>query len=116
MTGFGAGRGEAGGDALDQMRQREGEALARDLTSRLATIEKGAREVQRLAPLQVEAVRDRLNTRIAELTRGVPLDPARLAQEVALFADRTDVAEELTRLASHLAQARGLIRSDRPAC
>ena len=102
-------------DALDQMRQREGEALARDLTSRLATIEKGAREVQRLAPLQVEAVRDRLNTRIAELTRGVPLDPARLAQEVALFADRTDVAEELTRLASHLAQARGLIASDTPA-
>ena len=45
----------------------------------------------------------------------MPLDPSRLAQEVALFADRTDVAEELTRLASHLAQARGLIRSEAPA-
>jgi uncharacterized protein (TIGR00255 family) len=102
-------------EALDAMRKREGEALARDLSARLDTIEKGAREVSRLAPLQVDAVRERLSARIAELTRGVPLDPARLAQEVALFADRTDVAEELTRLASHLAQARGLIRSEAPA-
>ena len=44
-----------------------------------------------------------------------PIDPARLAQEVALIADRTDVAEELTRLASHIAQARGLIAADAPA-
>src|SRR5207302_1117137 len=151
MTGFGAGRGEAGGEtvpvalravnaklcevkarlprepialeaqrgtaieALDGMRRREGEALAQDLAARLDTVEKGAREVSRLAPLQVDAVRERLSARIAELTRGVPLDPSRLAQEVALFADRTDVAEELTRLASHLAQARGLIRSEAPA-
>src|SRR5438270_4955209 len=102
-------------DALEQMRQREGEALAKDLTSRLATIEKGAQEVQRLAPLQIEAARDRLSARIAELTRGVPLDPARLAQEVALFADRTDVAEELTRLRSHIDQVRDLIGSGAPA-
>ena len=102
-------------EALDAMRRREGEALARDLSARLDTIEKGAGEVSRLAPLQVDAVRERLSARIAELSRGVPLDPARLAQEVALFADRTDVAEELTRLASHLAQARGLIRSEAPA-
>lgn len=102
-------------DALDAMRRREGEALARDLSARLDAIEKGAQEVSRLAPLQVEGVRERLSTRIAELTRGVPLDPNRLAQEVALFADRTDVSEELTRLASHLSQARGLIRSDVPA-
>jgi uncharacterized protein (TIGR00255 family) len=67
-------------DALDQMRRREGEALARDLAARLDAIEKGAREVSRLAPLQVDAVRERLSTRIAELTRGVSLDPARLAQ------------------------------------
>ena len=102
-------------DALEQMRRREGEALARDLLARLDAIEKGAAEVARLAPLQVNAVRERLSARIAELTRGVPLDPSRLAQEVALFADRTDVAEELTRLASHLSQARGLIASDAPA-
>ena len=105
----------AGIEALDQMRRREGEALAKDLFARFDAIEKGAREVARLAPDQVNAVRDRLSTRIAELTRGAPLDSARLAQEVALFADRTDVTEELTRLASHLAQARGLIASQAPA-
>jgi uncharacterized protein (TIGR00255 family) len=102
-------------DALEEMRKREGEALARDLNARFDGIEKSAAEVKRLAPLQVEAVRERLNARIAELSRGVPLDPARLAQEVALFADKTDVAEELTRLASHLSQARELVKSDVPA-
>ena len=102
-------------EALEQMRAREGEALARDLLARLATIEKGAEAIARLAPTQVEAARERLNARIVELTRGIALDPARLAQEVALIADRTDVAEELTRLASHLEQARGLISADVPA-
>src|SRR5205085_7318710 len=81
----------------------------------LDSIERSAGEVARLAPQQVDAVRERLGARIAELTRGVALDPARLAQEVALFADRTDVAEELTRLASHLSQARALIGSAAPA-
>ena len=102
-------------EALDVMRRREGEALARDLNGRLDSIERSAREVARLAPDQIDAVRERLGARIAELTRGVPLDPGRLAQEVALFADRTDVAEELTRLASHLAQARALVGSEQPA-
>lgn len=102
-------------DALDQMRRREGEALARDLETRLSAIERGAAEVARLSPLQIDAARERLSTRIVELTRGIPLDPIRLAQEVALIADRTDVAEELTRLASHLAQARGLVASEAPA-
>jgi uncharacterized protein (TIGR00255 family) len=97
------------------MRRREGEALARDLAARLEAIEKGAQELSRLAPLQVDAVRERLSARIAELTRGAPVDPGRIAQEVALFADRTDVSEELTRLRSHLAQAGGLLRSDAPA-
>jgi uncharacterized protein (TIGR00255 family) len=102
-------------DALDQMRRREGEALARDLSARIDTIEKGARAVSQLAPQQVESYRDRLSARVAELSRGLPLDPSRLAQEVALFADRTDVAEEITRLASHLAQLRGLVASEQPA-
>lgn len=102
-------------DALEQMRRREGEALARDLSARFDFIEKSAAELKRLAPMQVEAVRERLAARIVELTRGIALDPSRLAQEVALFADKTDVAEELTRLASHLAQARELVKSDAPA-
>ena len=100
--------------ALEEMRGREGEALARDLSSRFDTIERGAQQISTLVPQQVEAARERLQRRIAELT-STAIDPARLAQEVALIADRTDVAEELTRLASHLSQARGLISSDAPA-
>jgi uncharacterized protein (TIGR00255 family) len=63
----------------------------------------------------VEHHRARLEERIAELSRGIPLDPARLAQEVALFADRTDVTEEITRLGSHVAQVRALLAGGEPA-
>ena len=102
-------------DSLEEMRRKEGEALGRDLLARLDTIERGAGSISGLAPLQVEHYRERLTARVAELAKGFPVEPARLAQEVALFADRTDVAEELTRLASHLAQLRELVRSDAPA-
>ncbi len=68
-----------------------------------------------LAPQAVEQYRTRLSERIAELARGVALDPARLAQEVALFADRSDVAEEITRLRSHVAQVRTLLGIPEPA-
>jgi uncharacterized protein (TIGR00255 family) len=102
-------------DGLVAMRAREGEALARDLAQRLDAIQALAARVAELVPRSVEAHRARLAERVAELARGVPLEPARLAQEVALFADRTDVTEELTRLASHLAQARALLGLAEPA-
>jgi uncharacterized protein (TIGR00255 family) len=102
-------------DALVAMRGREGEALARDLGSRLDGVEAIVEQVATLVPRTVEHYRARLSERIEELTRGMPLDPARLAQEVALFADRTDVAEEVTRLRSHLAQVRGLLAGGEPA-
>jgi uncharacterized protein (TIGR00255 family) len=102
-------------EALVAMRAREGEALARDLEARLASVEALVGRVGQLSPRAVEHHRARLEERIAELSRGIPLDPARLAQEVALFADRTDVAEEITRLQSHVAQARALLRSGEPA-
>ncbi len=102
-------------DALLAMRAREGEALARDLLSRLDEVEVLVSRVVELVPRTVEHHRDRLAERIAELTRGLAVDPARLAQEVALFADRTDVTEETTRLRSHLAQARALLSGGEPA-
>jgi len=102
-------------DSLTRMREREGEALARDIGGRLVTVEAFAARVEQLAPRSVDYYRDRLTERVAELTRGFNLDPARLAQEVALFADRIDVAEEVTRLRSHLAQMRGLMAGDEPA-
>jgi uncharacterized protein (TIGR00255 family) len=102
-------------EALVAMRGREGEALSRDLESRLTTVEELVARVAEQAPRVVEAYRTRLAERVAELARGVSTDPTRLAQEVALFADRTDVAEEVTRLRSHVAQARALLASGEPA-
>jgi uncharacterized protein (TIGR00255 family) len=102
-------------DALVGMRSREGEALRRDLEARLDVVDGLVVRVETLAPQAVEHHRARLAERVRELTGGVPLDPSRLAQEVALLAERTDVAEEVTRLRSHVAQARQLLGSGEPA-
>lgn len=102
-------------EALVAMREKEGAALARDLSARLDQVEAIVARVQAQVPRSVEHHRARLEERIAELTRGIPLDPARLAQEVALFADRIDVTEEITRLGSHVAQVRGLLTSREPS-
>ena len=100
--------------ALEEMRGREGDSLSRDLRSRLDAIERNAEAVRELSPRSVDVYRERLAARIAELSRGTSADPARLAQEVAFFADRVDIAEELTRLASHLSQMRALLDSGGP--
>jgi uncharacterized protein (TIGR00255 family) len=102
-------------EALVAMREREGMTLAQDLLARVAVVKKGVDEIRALAPQSVDHYRQRLEERIAELSRGMALDPQRLAQEVALFADRTDIAEELTRLGSHLEQLEGLIHASEPA-
>ncbi|MBX5481821.1 MAG: YicC family protein [Myxococcaceae bacterium] len=102
-------------DALVRMREQEGAAIAQDLKSRLDLVEEGVKAVQALAPQAVEEYRKRLSERIAELTREGAVDPQRLVQEVALFAERTDVAEEMTRLLSHLEHFRALLASDEPA-
>jgi uncharacterized protein (TIGR00255 family) len=105
----------AGLDALVAMRAREGEALGRDLSGRLDTVEELVARIAALVPAAIEQHRARLAERVQELVRGVMVDPARLAMEVALLADRTDVTEETTRLRSHLAQVRALLAGAEPA-
>jgi uncharacterized protein (TIGR00255 family) len=102
-------------DALIAMRTREGASLFTDLSGRLDLVVSTVHEVRALAPTAVDDYRARLQERIAELARGVPVDPQRLAQEVAFFAERTDVAEEMTRLASHLEQFRALLAATEPS-
>jgi uncharacterized protein (TIGR00255 family) len=102
-------------DALVSMRAVEGEAIKHDLLTRLGLIEKLTHEVAKFAPRAVDEYRARLVERIAELAKGVAVDPQRLAQEVAFFAERSDVAEELTRLASHVQQFRALVDSGEPS-
>ncbi|MCY1041326.1 YicC family protein [Corallococcus sp. bb12-1] len=100
--------------ALETMRNTEGESIHTDLDTRMKLIEGWSQEVARLAPRAVNDYQQRLTERVAELARGVAVDPQRLAQEVALFAERTDIAEEVTRLATHLEQFRLLMASPEP--
>ncbi len=102
-------------DALLAMRAQEGHAIAQDLGTRIGAVEGWVDELTRFAPQAVEEYRQRLSDRVAELARGVPVDPQRLVQEVAVFAERTDVAEELTRLRSHIDQLRPLLATEEPA-
>lgn len=90
--------------ALDQlviMRRHEGQRLAMDIEARLGTIGDLVRQVEDRAPLVVEDYQRRLRERIRELLGTVQVDEARLLTEVALFADRSAITEELVRLHSH---------------
>jgi uncharacterized protein (TIGR00255 family) len=95
-------------DELERMREQEGEALKTELRDRVRKIESVVPTIESAAAGLAEAYRVRLQKRIGELlNRGgqvVEIDPARLAQEVAYLADRSDVSEEMVRLRSHLTQ------------
>lgn len=93
-------------------RQREGEALARDLDLRLGVMTRLLDEIARLVESAPEQHRRKLSERIARLLDGAQLDAQRLAQEVALLADRQDVTEEITRLRTHMAEFSRLFRSE----
>ncbi|HEY2352070.1 MAG TPA: YicC/YloC family endoribonuclease [Candidatus Acidoferrum sp.] len=95
---------------LDDMRRAEGAHLVEELQKRLAKIEGEADQVRVLAETLRPAFAKRLDARLAELLNGVSVDPARLAQEAALLAERSDISEELERLRSHLAQFANLLR------
>ena len=95
-------------DELEKMREQEGESLRTELRERVRKIESLVPTIEAAAAGLADAYRVRLQKRIGELlNRGgqvVEIDPARLAQEVAYLADRSDVSEEMVRLRSHLAQ------------
>jgi uncharacterized protein (TIGR00255 family) len=99
---------------LEQMRTNEGAALAVELLRRLDDLVRLHTQVAALAAqvpqLLVRRLTDRVHRLIEEAQSG-GIEPSRLAQEVALLADRSDVTEELVRLASHLEQARALVTS-----
>ena len=99
-------------EAMQRMRAREGQALARDLRRRFKALRTLRNRAARRAPRIPADYRDALARRLARLDSGVEVDPAILARELAVFADRVDGSEELTRLESHLDQADALIGGD----
>ena len=97
-----------------QMRQEEGEAIKSDLSGRLHQLELLTGEVEGRAPMVVVETRDRLHRRIQDLLGETELDEARLAQEVAFFAEKSDITEELVRLQSHIRQFSDLLEAEGP--
>lgn len=97
--------------ALDEMRQTEGASLARDLANRLGRIESLVAEVKSKSLGLVEGYRRKLAERVKQIRDALDfaVDPARLEQEIVLYADRIDVTEELTRMGSHIEQFKTLL-------
>lgn len=90
--------------ACDAMRLQEGETLAKDLLARLQGFARTIDSIAAAIPQLVETRRAALNERLEKLLGGMQLDPQRLAQEVAILADKTDVTEEMVRLRCHIQQ------------
>jgi uncharacterized protein (TIGR00255 family) len=96
-------------DKLDRMRAEEGVHLCSDMNARLRSITALSEDVAKLAERARPAFARRLEARLKELLGEEPLDPTRLAQEAAIAAERSDVSEELARLASHVQQFTSVI-------
>ena len=103
-------------DDLNAMREKEGEFLAQDFISRLSFIQECLEQIRQSAEDLLPHYQERLKERIHVLTKGgVDIDPARIAQEVAFLADRSDISEEIVRVDSHLNQFRNIMESKEPA-
>jgi uncharacterized protein (TIGR00255 family) len=97
--------------ALVAMRAVEGHQLQKELLARVESIERHLAVIEGNSTGVIEAYRDKLRKRISELLEKSVVDEARLAQEVAYLAERSDITEEITRLKSHLAQLREILGS-----
>lgn len=99
-------------DKLNAMRAVEGEKLQNDLLSRMDTVEKLVESVAERAPMVAEEHKTRLTERVQKALEGVEIDQARLLNEVAVFTDKSNIDEELTRLKSHIAQFRSICKEN----
>lgn len=95
-------------DKLIEMRAVEGDKLEKDLLSRSNTVETLVTEIERRAPEIKAEYEARLRTKMEEILSDVKFDETRLLQEVAIFADKSNIDEEITRLKSHIAQLRDI--------
>ncbi|MFQ5586078.1 MAG: YicC/YloC family endoribonuclease [Thermodesulfobacteriota bacterium] len=100
-------------EKLSGMRNEEGRKLSQDIAVRLTSLEGLAGEIEERTPLVADRYRERLSKRIASLT-DMELDEGRLLTEVALFAERSNIAEELVRIKSHVEQFNKMLQLDEP--
>jgi uncharacterized protein (TIGR00255 family) len=108
---------EAALSSMSQMREDEGRAMAADLASNCAAIEENLGSVELRSPLVVEAYRNRLTERLNKILAEylISLQPGDLVREIAIYAERSDISEEIVRLKSHLEQFGGFLTSDESA-
>lgn len=104
---------EEAANLLRQMRLAEGEELKKDLLAILSQLEINVLELQKFAPLVVQSYKERLTKRMEEFVNG-QLDETRILTEVAVFADKADISEEVTRLKSHIQQFLHTLQSMEP--
>jgi len=103
-------------DDYEAMRQKEGDFIAEDFEQRLSFIDGCLEQIHKKSEGLLTHYQQRLKERIAQLTQNsVELDPARIAQEAAFLADRSDIAEEIVRAQSHLNQFRQMMNAVEPA-
>ncbi len=116
-TAWEAARGalERALDALNAMRNTEGERLGADLLARVATLEENVSKVESLIVAQVETRRAKLRARIAAVVDEAKIDSQRMALEAALIADKLDITEECVRFRSHIAYFREQVAAKEPA-
>ncbi|MDQ3674380.1 MAG: YicC family protein [Gemmatimonadota bacterium] len=93
-------------DALVAMRQAEGSQLAAFLAERVSTVESALARVEKRAPVRLREQHERVRRTVGDLVGAAGADQQRIAQEIAILADRLDVAEELDRFRSHLSAFR----------
>ena len=101
---------------LVEMRKKEGEFIALDITGRINRIEESVHLIEKESSDLLFHYQQRLKERIAALTRGmVEVDPERITQEAAFLADKSDISEEIVRVTSHIKQFRTIMNSEEPA-
>jgi uncharacterized protein (TIGR00255 family) len=93
---------------MAEMKQREGDALLREFETRLVAIERLLARAEERAPLRPKEAQERMLSRLKPLLGEIPVDPVRVAQEVAFLAERLDCTEECVRMRAHLDQFRRL--------
>ena len=101
-------------DGLVQMRQKEGKHLARDMKTRIKTIQSSVKAISKLAPAVPKRYRENLTNRLEKAGLGIDLDDERVLKELVIFSDRSDITEELTRLESHFKQFTETVATKEP--
>jgi len=99
-------------DSLLKMREKEGKVLIADIRKRLRKIQKLIDKIKKYSKLSLTDYKDNFFTKIKDLTDGLKVDEGRIELEAAIFAEKTDITEEIVRLRSHLIQFDDLLNSE----